>query len=157
MTTFHPYEDECTEFKRELTDTLEKEEVAFLNSAKGGDIYIGVEDDGSVVGVANPDKLQLSIIDRIKNNILPTTLGFFDVVTQEIEGKPVIHIIVTRGTEKPYYLKKYGMSPVGGYMRVGTGVQQLTTEMIDRLYASRTRDSLRNIPSPRKKLSFSAV
>lgn len=159
MTTFHPYEDECTEFKRELSfgdksDTLEKEVVAFLNSAKGGDIYIGVEDDGTIVGVKNPDKLQLAIIDRIKNNILPTTLGFFDVVTQEIEGKPVIKVIVTRGLEKPYYLKKYGMSPAGAHIRVGTGTQQLTTEMIDRLYATRTRDSLRNIPSPRKKLSF---
>ncbi|WP_225629978.1 MULTISPECIES: helix-turn-helix domain-containing protein [Cysteiniphilum] len=40
MTTFHPYENETTEFKRELTDRLEKEVVAFLNSAKGGDIYI---------------------------------------------------------------------------------------------------------------------
>jgi predicted HTH transcriptional regulator len=157
MTTFHPHEDECTEFKRELTNTLEKEVVAFLNSAKGGDIYIGVEDNGSVVGVQNLDKLQLAIIDRIKNNILPTTLGFFDVVTQEIEGKPVIHVIVTRGLEKPYYLKKYGMSPAGAHIRVGTGTQQLTTEMIDRLYASRTRDSLHNIPSPRKKLSFNQL
>lgn len=154
MTKFHPYEDECTEFKRELTDMLEKEVVAFLNSAKGGDIYIGVEDNGTVVGVQNPDKLQLAIIDRIKNNILPTTLGFFDVVTQEIDGKPVIHVIVTRGTEKPYYLKKYGMSPAGAHIRVGTGTQQLTTEMIERLYATRPRDSLRNIPSPRKNLSF---
>ncbi|WP_440683340.1 winged helix-turn-helix transcriptional regulator [Cysteiniphilum halobium] len=41
MTTFHPYENETTEFKRELNDRLEKEVVAFLNSAKGGDIYIG--------------------------------------------------------------------------------------------------------------------
>jgi predicted HTH transcriptional regulator len=146
MTKFHPYEDECTEFKCKLTDTLEKEVVAFLNSAKGGDIYIGVEDDGTVVGVQNPDKLQLAIIDRIRNNILPTALGFFDVVTQEIDGKPVIYVIVTRGTEKPYYLKKYGMSPAGVHICVGTRTQQLTTEMIDRLYATRTRDSLRNIP-----------
>jgi hypothetical protein len=40
VTNFHPYEDETTEFKRQLTDTLEKEVVAFLNSDKGGDIYI---------------------------------------------------------------------------------------------------------------------
>lgn len=51
MTTFQPYEDEAAEFKRELTNTLGKEVVAFLNSAKGGDIYIGVEDDGTVIGV----------------------------------------------------------------------------------------------------------
>ena len=157
MTTFHPYEDECTEFKRQLTDTLEKEVVAFLNSAKGGDLYIGVDDDGSVVGVTNSDKLQLAIVDRIKNNILPATLGFFDVVTQEIQGKLVIHIIVTRGMEKPYYLRKYGMSPAGAYIRIGTGTQQLTNEMIDSLYASRTRNSLSKIPSPRPKLSFNQL
>ena len=157
MTTFHHYEDETTEFKKQLTDSLEKEIVAFLNSDKGGDIYIGVEDDGTVVGVENRDGLQRAIIDRIKNNILPTTLGFFDVVTQELQGKPVVHIIVTRGTEKPYYLKKYGLSPAGAHIRVGTGTQQLTTDMIDRLYASRTRNSLRNIPSPRGKLGFNQL
>ncbi len=157
VTNFHPYEDETTEFKRQLTDTLEKEVVAFLNSDKGGDIYIGVDDDGTMVGVDNPDKLQLAIIDRIRNNILPTTLGFFDVATQEIQGKVIVHIIVTRGTEKPYYLKRYGLSPAGAYVRVGTGTQQLTPEMIDRLYASRTRNSLRNIPSPRAKLSFNQL
>jgi predicted HTH transcriptional regulator len=157
VTNFHPYEDETTEFKRQLTDTLEKEVVAFLNSDKGGDIYIGVDDDGTILGVDNPDKLQLAIIDRIRNNILPTTLGFFDVATQEIQGKVIVHIIVTRGTEKPYYLKRYGLSPAGAYVRVGTGTQQLNPEMIDRLYASRTRNSLRNIPSPRAKLSFNQL
>ena len=39
-------EDNTTEFKSELNDKLEKEVVAFLNSKKGGDIFIGVEDDG---------------------------------------------------------------------------------------------------------------
>ena len=77
MTNFNPYEGKTTEFKRELTGSLEKEVVAFLNSAKGVDIYIGVEDDGTVVGVQNPDKFQLAISDRIKNYILPTTPGFF--------------------------------------------------------------------------------
>lgn len=81
MISFQPYEDETTEFKRKLTETLEREVVAFLNSDKGGDIYIGVDDDGTICGVDNTDKLQLTIIDRIKNNILPATLGFFDVVT----------------------------------------------------------------------------
>ncbi len=42
------HENETTEFKRELTDSLEKEVVAFLNSGKGGDIYIGVDDDGTI-------------------------------------------------------------------------------------------------------------
>ena len=40
---------------------------------------------------------------------------------------------------------------------MGTGIQQLTTEMIDRLYAARTRNSLRNIRSPRTELSFNQL
>ena len=48
-------ENNTTEFKAELTKKLEKETVAFLNSKKGGDIYIGVDDCGCIIGVQNPD------------------------------------------------------------------------------------------------------
>ncbi len=142
-------ENDKTEFKSILNDKLEKEVVAFLNSKTGGDIYIGIADDGSVLGVAEPDKIQLTIIDRIKNNILPTSLGLFDVYSEEIENKTVIHIVASSGTEKPYYIKTLGMSPAGCYMRIGSGLKQMDNVMIDRFYASRTRNSLRNIVSPR--------
>ena len=43
------------EYKRELTSELdiEKEVVAFLNYKEGGYIYIGIDKDGSIVGVSN--------------------------------------------------------------------------------------------------------
>lgn len=148
-------ENHLTEFKAELNDKLEREVVAFLNSEKGGDIFIGVENDGRVCGVADPDQEMLVISDRIKNNILPSCLGLFDVFTEEHDGKTVIHLVITRGTEKPYYLKKFGQSPAGCFLRVGSGVQQMTVPMIDQLYASRVRNSLRNIPAPtNRKLTF---
>ena len=148
-------EDGTTEFKSELNDKLEKEVVAFLNSDKGGDIFIGVQDDGRIIGVETPDGQMLAISDRIKNNILPSCLGLFDVFPETDGGKTIIHIVVTRGTEKPYYLKKFGLSPTGCYMRVGSGVQQMTLPMIDQLYAARVRNSLRNIPAPTgQKLTF---
>jgi predicted HTH transcriptional regulator len=137
------------EFKSILNDSLEKEVVAFLNSKTGGDIYIGIDDNGKAVGVENSDKLQLVITDRIKNNILPTCLGLFDVFDEQLEEKTVIHIVVSSGTEKPYYIKSQGMSPSGCYMRIGTGLKQMDIVMIDKLYSSRTRNSLRNIVSPR--------
>lgn len=142
-------ENEKTEFKSIVNNKLEKEIVAFLNSKTGGDIYIGIADDGSVLGVEEQDKIQLTITDRIKNNILPTTLGLFDVYSEEIENKTIIHIVISSGTEKPYYIKTLGMSPAGCYMRIGSGLKQMDISMIDRLYASRTRNSLRNIVSPR--------
>lgn len=45
-------ETETSELKRVLNDTLPKEIDAFLNSFDGN-IYIGVEDDGMVIGVEN--------------------------------------------------------------------------------------------------------
>ena len=72
-------EDTRNEFKEELNEKLEKEVISFLNS-NGGNLYIGVNDSGEIVGVnENIDDLQLKIKDRIKNNILPATVGLFDI------------------------------------------------------------------------------
>lgn len=49
--------------------------------------------------------MQLKISDRIKNNILPSTLGLFDIVTENIENIPVTKIIVSSGLGKLYYIK----------------------------------------------------
>lgn len=48
-------ETETTELKRVLNDSVEKALNAFLNTMNGI-IYIGVEDDGSVIGVDNVDE-----------------------------------------------------------------------------------------------------
>ena len=101
------------EFKVELNDKLEKEVVAFLNNKEGGILYIGVDDNGKPVGISDIDSTQLKIADRIKNNILPSTLGLFDIVTEEIENISVIKILISSGLEKPYYIKRQGMSPNG--------------------------------------------
>ncbi len=142
------------EFKKELNDSLEKEVVGFLNYSEGGEIYIGIADDGSVSGIENSDDIQKRIVDRIKNNIYPSTMGLFDVITVNMDSKDVIKIIISSGPEKPYYIKKYGMSPNGCLLRVGTTVQQMTMEMIDSLYSRRIRNSLGKLISPRQDLTF---
>lgn len=150
-------ESQRVEFKEELNDKLEKEIVAFLNNHEGGILYIGIDDHGHPTGLQDLYSIQLRIADRIKNNILPTTLGLYDIITETIEGIPVIKILISSGTEKPYYIKNKGMSPAGCYIRVGTSSQPMTTFMIDELYAKRIHTTLRNITSPRKKLSFSQL
>mgnify|MGYP000494286611 CR=1 FL=1 len=99
-------ENSRTEFKSELNDKLEKEVVAFLNNKEGGILYIGLDDIGSPIGVPELDSTQLKIADRIKNNILPSTMGLFDIVTEEIDNIPIIKILISSGLEKPYYIKK---------------------------------------------------
>ena len=86
-------EDSRNEFKLVLNDKLEKEIVGFLN-ANGGNVYIGVDDAGNVVGLdGNIDEIQLQIKDRIKNNILPATLGLFDIEVMEDDDKKYFPVI----------------------------------------------------------------
>ena len=136
------------EFKVELNEKLEKEVVSFLNNKEGGIIYIGVDDNGKPVGISDIDSTQLKIADRIKNNILPSTLGLFDIVTEEIDNISVIKILISSGLEKPYYIKRQGMSPNGCFIRMGTSSQTMSTAMIDELYGKRIHNTLRNITLP---------
>jgi predicted HTH transcriptional regulator len=147
-------ENNRTEFKSKLTDKLEREVVAFLNYHRGGVIYIGVDDDGNAIGVPDIDGTQLQISNRIRDNIQPPTLGLYDVVIENYQGKDVIKIIVSSGNEKPYYLRSKGMSESGCFMRTGSGVQPMPTDMITDLFSKRTRNSLSKIESPRDDLTF---
>jgi len=64
----NPAESQHLEYKRELSDGLECEVVAFLNHRDGGRILIGVDDAGEVVGPSNPDGDQLKTKDRLDSS-----------------------------------------------------------------------------------------
>ncbi|TVZ26093.1 putative HTH transcriptional regulator [Gillisia sp. Hel_I_86] len=145
------------EYKRELSDGLEKEVIAFLNYREGGIIYIGIDKEGNIYGLPDADGDQLKIKDRLKNNIRPSALGLFDIVSEEREGKNILKIIVASGPEKPYYLKKYGMSEKGCFIRLGSAAEPMAQKMIDELFAKRTRNSISKIKASRQDLSFSQL
>jgi predicted HTH transcriptional regulator len=147
-------ENNRIEYKRELTDGLEKEVIAFLNYHDGGIIYIGIDKHGAIYGVSECDALQLVIKDRLKNNIQPSCLGLFDVIHETREGKDIIKLIVASGTEKPYYLRRFGMSEKGCFIRIGSASEPMTQHMIEELFARRTRNSIARIRSLRQDLTF---
>ncbi len=147
-------ENNRLEYKRQLTENLEKEVVAFLNYLGGGIIYIGLDKDGTAFGIQNSDELQLRIKDRIKNNISPSCLGLFDVIEETLQGKTILKIIIASGQERPYYLKKYGMSEKGTFIRKGSASEPMTPKMIEELFSKRIRNSIGKIKSPRSDLKF---
>ena len=125
------------EYKQELNDKLEKEVIAFLNYRDGGNIYIGVDKSGKVIGIEDLDMDQLKIKDRLKNNIQPSCLGLFDVIHEPKGDKDIIRINIASGTEKPYYLKKQGMTEKGCFFRVGSASEPMPLRMIDELFSKR--------------------
>ena len=150
-------EDVRNEFKVKLTDKVEEEVISFLNT-NGGNIYIGINDKGDIVGINGKiDLLQRTIKDRIKDNIMPSTLGLYDVVTLEENGKKYIKVIIAHGSEGPYYIKGMGMTPDSCFIRVGSSIQSMPYDMINNRVNKRTRTSLRNIVSPKQNLTFSQL
>lgn len=145
------------ENKEQLNEDFEQEVIAFLNYREGGAIYIGINKEGKVTGIDNIDQTQLQIKDRIKNNIQPSTLGLFDVIVEKIDNQEVIKVVISSGTEKPYYLRKKGRTPEGCYLRVGSSKERMTFEMIDNMYAKRVKNTLKEIESPRQELTFNQL
>lgn len=150
-------ETNTIEYKQELTDGLEKEVVAFLNSKTGGKIVIGMSDTGIAIGVSNPDDVMLRIKDRLKHNILPACLSFIDLSVEINNGKQLVCIEVFSAWDKPYYIAKFGMSPRGCYVRVGTAAEPMNQSQIELMFSKRVRNSMVSIPSPRNELSFNQL
>jgi len=143
------------EYKRELSDSLEKEVIAFLNSNEGGVIYIGIDSlSQKATGITDVDEIQLKIKDRLKHNIAPSIMGLFDVLLEQLENKDIVKINVASGSEKPYHLKKYGMSEKGCFMRVGSSSEPMPMRLIEEFFAKRARNSIRLIRSPKKDITF---
>lgn len=147
-------ETESIEFNEKLNEKLEKEVVAFLNTSHGGSIFIGITNEGKVCGIKNIDQVELEIKDRIKNNISPSTLGLFEIITLSENGLHYLQIVISSGYQKPYYVKKQGMCPEGCYFRIGTSVERMNDDMILHLFQKREKRTLTSIVSPLSKLSF---
>lgn len=105
-----------TEFKREYTDEIKKTVIAFANT-RGGEVLIGVEDDGTVLGVADVDGTMLKATNALRDSIKPDVTMFLLCEKREIGGKDVVAIKVQKGTACPYYLAAKGLRPEGVFVR----------------------------------------
>ncbi|MCF0145223.1 MAG: putative DNA binding domain-containing protein [Eubacterium sp.] len=111
-------ESETIELKEIVVDEIKKEIVAFANSS-GGTLYVGIRDDGTIVGVDNPDDVSLQISNMVRDSIKPDVTMFLHYKTIEADGKVLVAVDVQRGTDRPYYIAKKGMRPEGVYVRQG--------------------------------------
>ena len=147
-------ENDKIEFKETLNDKLEKEVVAFLNSNYGGSVYIGIKDNGEIKGVEDSDKTMLEIENRIRDRISPSSLGLYEIIELEENGKKYIQIAISSGDKKPYYVKSKGMCPEGCYIRVGTASEKMNEDMIYALFEKRKKVTITTLSSPKQDLTF---
>lgn len=110
---------ELDRIKKTLPASVPKEVEAFANT-EGGELYIGIRNDGSVAGVDAPDDVMTKLSNTIRDTILPDVMPFVQIRTIEMEGKYVVKVSVSVGTERPYYLAKEGLKPRGVHVRRGS-------------------------------------
>jgi len=60
-------ESETVELKSVYVEDIKKEIIAFANT-RGGTIYIGVEDNGSVCGVENADVVMQQVMNASRDH-----------------------------------------------------------------------------------------
>ena len=149
-------ESETVELKSTVVADLCKEVIAFANT-KGGILYIGVEDDGTVVGVEGTDRITLQVNNMVRDSIKPDLTMFVRYETQTVEGKQIIAVTVQKGTDRPYYLGRKGLRPSGVYVRNGTSSDPATDTAIRRMIKETDGDSFESMRSLEQNLSFQAA
>ena len=102
-------ESETIELKEVVVDEIKKEIIAFAN-CDGGKLYMGVQDDGTVVGVDDPDGVSLQISNMVRDAIKPDVTMFVHYKAIEENGKEIVAVDIQRGTDRPYYLAKRGQT-----------------------------------------------
>lgn len=146
-------ETETIELKSIVLDDIKKEIIAFAN-CDGGTIYVGVADDGTVLGVENADECALQISNMVRDAVKPDITMFIHYETMDCEGKSIVAINVQRGTNRPYYLAKKGLRPEGVYVRHGYSSVPATDTAIRQMIKETDGDSFENMRSINQALTF---
>ncbi len=149
-------ENETTELKEVVVDDIKKEIIAFAN-CDGGKLYIGVRDDGTVVGLDNADAVSLQISNMVRDAIKPDVTMFLHYETMVENGKNIVAVNIQRGTDRPYYLAKKGMRPEGVYVRQGYSSVPATDTAIRRMIKETDGDRFEAMRCLNQELTFEAT
>ncbi len=135
-----------------VTHAVLKTIAAFLNT-EGGDLLIGVADDGAIVGIEhdqleNDDKFMRHLAQVVRNGLGDRAGTCIDPKTQIVQGKTVCVVSCQRSPE-PVFLKWKGMedAPDGDFfVRSGPGTVKLPPESARRVHSN----AVRRVPSRRE-------
>jgi ATP-dependent DNA helicase RecG len=139
-------EDSFTEFKREIehADAFASELIAFANSG-GGQILLGVDDAGTIVGIDDPRRAEERILNIGRNNCVPP----MDLLIEkaDVNGMKVIVVHVPRRLGRPYENKR-GQC----FIRVGSTKRLTSADERARLLEAAGLFHFEETPVPRTSL-----
>ncbi len=119
---------------KHITHAALKTIAAFLNT-EGGDLLLGVADDGAVVGIEhdrldNDDKFMLHLAQIVRNGLRDRACTCIDPKIQIVDGKSVCVVSCQRSPE-PVFLAWKGVETAEGgdfFVRSGPGPVKLSAD-----------------------------
>jgi ATP-dependent DNA helicase RecG len=127
-------ENSGVEFKRDIIDNraLAKELVAFANLA-GGYLLLGVDDDGSIVGVTRAN-LEEWVMNACRDKIRPELIPYFEIIKNVEPGKDIAVAQVERGWSVHHLWHNNHRTY---YIRVGSQSREASPEELERIFQQR--------------------
>lgn len=150
------YESETVELKEIYTPDLKKEIIAFANTI-GGTVYIGIDNNGEIVGIDDADFVMQQISNSLRDGIRPDISMFTHIELMHEDNKCFIKITINQGTRKPYYLSDKGLKPSGVYVRSGTTASPASEDAIRMMIKIADGDSFESNRSLIQELTFSSL
>lgn len=147
-------ENENIEFKREYTENIYKEIIAFLNTYSGT-ILVGYDDNGELIGLNNSKNIEEKISNGIIQKISPDCSMFVSINNNNLEGKEFITINVSKGLNI-YYLKEKGLLR-GTFVRNGSCSIPATEETVKQMIIKNSNLSYETTVSINQNLTFNYI
>ncbi|MGD2085817.1 MAG: ATP-binding protein [Candidatus Aminicenantes bacterium] len=127
-------ENSGVEFKRDTIDnrSMAKEIVAFANLA-GGYLLLGIDDDGSIVGVTR-NNLEEWVMNACRHKIRPELIPYFEIIKDVEPDKDIALVHVDRGWSVHHLWHNNHRTY---YIRVGSQSREASPEELERIFQQR--------------------
>jgi len=134
-------EGQLLEFKLKASfpEKIVKEMVAFANS-NGGQLFIGIDDDGRISGLKFAEEDKYVLDKAIKNHIKPQIKFLFESIPIN-KKRSVLHYKVFENRKKPSYYLEEPNQRGKAYVRVNDKSKQASREMVQILKRSNQKKS----------------
>ena len=139
-------ETRTIEYKERITTTFLKTVSAFANY-DGGDIYFGIDDNGTIKGLSDVRQACLDIENMVNNGITPQPDYSLEVQNHD----KTIKLTVRSGLQKPYFYKSKA------YKRNDTATIEVDRLELSRLILEGNHLSFEELPCREQALTFDTL
>ncbi len=135
-------EGQLLEFKLKASfpEKIVREMVAFANT-EGGQLFVGVDDDGKISGLKFADEEKFVIENAIKTHIKPGIRYQTEVIPIN-RKRSVLHYRIFENRKKPIYYLEDPAKRGKAYVRLMDKSIQASREMVEILKRSKTKKSI---------------